>query len=182
MAISVPRYTIEELQHFPDDGNRYELLDGLLLVTPSPGVSHEVVVARLAATLAAVVQATGDACVVCHGAVVQARDTQLEPDLLVFPSRFAGAAKWQEITERWLAVEVVSRSSRIYDREFKRDAYLALGVQEVWLVDRHAQTVEVSRARGVHVMVDDVLRWWPPGVGRVVEIPLAELFAGTALE
>ena len=39
MAVSVPRYTVDDLEHFPDDGNRYELLDGLLLVTPA----HDVV-------------------------------------------------------------------------------------------------------------------------------------------
>ena len=42
---------------------------------------------------------------------------------------------WRKITEHWLAVEVLSRSSRVYDREFKRDAYFALGLQQVWLVD-----------------------------------------------
>lgn len=37
MAISVPRYTIDDLERFPDDGNRYEVLDGFLMVTPAPG-------------------------------------------------------------------------------------------------------------------------------------------------
>lgn len=48
-------------------------------------------------------------------------------------------------TEHWLAVEVFSPSSRLYDRDFKRVAYLALGVAEVWLVDVVAKTVEVHR-------------------------------------
>jgi hypothetical protein len=36
MAISIPRYTLADLERFPDDGNRYELLDGVLIVTPFP--------------------------------------------------------------------------------------------------------------------------------------------------
>ena len=38
MAISVPLYTVDDLEHFPDDGNRYELLDRVLLVTPQAEV------------------------------------------------------------------------------------------------------------------------------------------------
>jgi hypothetical protein len=40
MAVQVPLYTVDELQNFPDDGNRYELLDGVLLVTPAPARSR----------------------------------------------------------------------------------------------------------------------------------------------
>ena len=40
MAITVPRYTIDDLDRFPDDGNRYEIVDGVLLVTPAPGTPH----------------------------------------------------------------------------------------------------------------------------------------------
>src|ERR1043166_5242305 len=36
MSVAVPRYTLEDLESFPDDGNRYELVDGILLVTPAP--------------------------------------------------------------------------------------------------------------------------------------------------
>ena len=47
MAISVPRYTLADLERFPDDGNRYELLDGVLIVTPSPSNAHQIIVNRL---------------------------------------------------------------------------------------------------------------------------------------
>ena len=43
MAISVPLYTVDDLENFPDDGNRYELLDGILLVTPQAAAVHQVV-------------------------------------------------------------------------------------------------------------------------------------------
>ena len=178
MAISIPRYTIADLERFPDDGNRYELLDGVLIVTPSPSNAHQIVVNRLQFRLTQAVIVSGDAQVVGPGVIPLPPRTQLEPDILVYPARYAIDSKWEEINEHWLAVEVLSRSSRVYDREFKRDAYIALGVREVWLIDRWAKVVEVSRARGPGNIVEDVLHWRVPRVARVVEISLTDIFAG----
>jgi Uma2 family endonuclease len=178
MAISVPRYTIADLERFPEDGNRYELLDGVLIVTPSPSHAHQVIVSRLQFRLTQAVMLSGDGQVVGPGVITLPPRTQLEPDILVYPARYAIDSKWEEIDEHWLAVEVLSRSSRVYDREIKRDAYIALGVQEMWLVDRWAKVVEVSRTRGPGNIVEDVLRWRVPSRAQDVEIPLSEVFAG----
>jgi Uma2 family endonuclease len=75
-------------------------------------------------------------------------------------------------------VEVFSRSSRRYDRDFKRDAYLALGVSEVWLVDIGEYSLEVCRAAGGGEVVRDVIEWHLPQLQRTVRIALAEFFAG----
>jgi len=178
MAISVPRYTLADLERFPDDGNRYELLDGVLIVTPPPSNAHQVIVSRLQLPLMQAVMVPGRGQVVGPGAITLPPNTHLEPDILVYPARYPIDAKWQEIEEHWLAVEVLSRSSRVYDREFKRDAYIALGVQEVWLVDRWSKVVEVSRRRGPGTITDDVLRWHIPTQTDEVAIPLTEVFAG----
>ena len=82
------------------------------------------------------------------------------------------------MTEHWLAVEVLGRSSRIYDREFKRDAYFALGVRELWLVDRWEKTVEVCGYTGPGRVVSDEIQWRAPSVDVTVVIDLAEVFAG----
>ena len=143
MAISVPLYTVDDLEGFPRDWNRYELLDGVLLVTPAPAMSHQLVASRLQVRLAV---ALGEqANVVGPGVVVRLPRTQLQPDVLVLPAGIRASAHWREIHEHWLAVEVLSPSSRVYDREFKRDAYLALGVRQVWLVDLRDRSVEVCR-------------------------------------
>jgi Uma2 family endonuclease len=180
MAISVPRFTVDDLDRFPDDGNRYELLDGTLLVTPSPTSAHQIVVNRLVWRISAALVASGLAHVVGPGAIIVRPRTQLQPDILVYPSRFPPDTKWEKVTEHWLAVEVLSRSSRIYDREFKRDAYFALGVREVWLVDRWSKLVEVSRRPGRGKTVRDAIRWRVPSDGVMVTIDLAEVFAGFA--
>jgi Uma2 family endonuclease len=175
MALAAPRYTIEDLELFPNDGSRYELLDGQLLVSPGPGLPHQRVAARIQRELFAALK-PGLACVTGPGTVELWPKTHLEPDILVFPARFPMTARWADVNEHWLAVEVLSRGSHMYDREFKRDAYLALGVREVWLVDRREQCVEVCRAKGVVEIVRDVLRWRAP-VGDVeLQIEVPKLF------
>jgi Uma2 family endonuclease len=178
MAISVPRYTVDELEQFPDDGNRYELLDGVLLVTPAPKAVHQNVVSHLHVALATAIQKPGLARVVGPGAISVPPNTQLQPDILVYPSRFGPMVEWARISEHWLAVEVLSRSSRVYDRLFKRDAYFVLGVPQVWLVDIADRSVEVWRTRTEHEVVRDVIRWRVPTLDVVVPIDLAEVFTG----
>jgi hypothetical protein len=68
--------------------------------------------------------------------------------------------------------------SRIYDRDFKRDAYLALGVQQVWLVDCEDRSVEVCRARGSGEIARDTIRWAVPNANVIVSVDLGEIFAG----
>jgi Uma2 family endonuclease len=178
MAVSVPRYTVDDLERFPEDGNRYELLDGVLLVTPGPRQAHQVIAQEIAARLWNAVKAPGYGHVVGPGVISLPPGTQLQPDLLVYPARFGPMLKWADITEHWLAVEVLSRSSQVYDRLFKRDAYFVLGVPQVWLVDIPDRSVEVWRSRTELEVVRDVIRWRVPALDIVVPIDLAEVFAG----
>ena len=104
--------------------------------------------------------------------------TQLEPDVLVVPSKFPPATAWPRITEHWLVVEVLSRSSRVYDREFKRQAYLDLGVHEVWLVDQRAGVIEASHATGEVSIVSDAITWRIPTGAVDVTVDLDVVFAG----
>ena len=178
-SVIVPTYTIEDLERFPDDGNRYELLDGVLLVTPAPLAPHRVVSSRLVVAIGKYLEPTGGAHVVTPGAVEIAPKTHLEPDILVFPADQPLDRKWAAIRGWWLAVEVFSESSRIYDRDFKRDAYLAMGVAEVWLVDWWDETVYVSRPRDpADVPHAGRLNWHPAAMERPLEIDLSEVFRG----
>jgi Uma2 family endonuclease len=180
MAVTIPRYTVADLERFPDDGQRYELLDGLLLVTPSPGLDHQLVATRLAAALTRALEPAGIR-VVGPGVVVREPGTQLQPDVMVFRSPSPAGASWKEVEEVWLAVEVLSPGSRIYDREFKRDAYLALGVDEVWLVDLKERTVLVSRSGDARdIRVTGVLRWQPRQIDVPIELDLDRIFAELA--
>ena len=177
MDATIPYYTVADLEHFPHDGNRYELLDGVLLVTPAPGAVHQAVALRIATMLMNALGMPGHARIFGPGAVSYPPRTQLEPDVLVVPARFPLSDRWQDYTEHWLAVEVYSPSSRVYDRDFKRDAYLALGVGEVWLVDCDDRSVEVSRVRGESVIERDAVIWQVPTLVLDVRIDLSQVFA-----
>ena len=87
MAISVPSYTVDDLDKFPDDGNRYELLDGMLLVTPAPSAAHQIIASRIQTKLSTAVMLPGYAHVVGRGAIIVRPKTQLQPDILVYPAR-----------------------------------------------------------------------------------------------
>ena len=178
MAATIPYYTVEDLAHFPRDGNRYELLDGVLLVTPAPSATHQLIATRISTLLTNAVGTEGHAYVFGPGAVSAPPHTQLEPDVLVAPVMGFLTDRWVDLRGHWLAVEVISRSSRFYDREYKRDAYLALGVHEVWLVDRWARTVEVTRTRGVQHVADAEIVWCPPGLELQVSVDVQALFEG----
>jgi Uma2 family endonuclease len=88
MPLPVPLLTIEMLDDFPDDGTRYELLEGMLLVTPAPSHAHQVVVTRLVLALARQLEPDGAAQVVAVGAIQRGKHTQLQPDILIYPSAY----------------------------------------------------------------------------------------------
>ena len=180
MALPVPQFTIEMLDDFPDDGNRYELLEGMLLVTPSPSLTHQIVANRLSNILTNALAGTGKAHVVAVGALQRGDNTQLQPDILVFPSSFSPRSNWRTVDGWWLAVEVMSPSSRVYDRVVKRDAYLALGVEQYWVVDIRDQSIEVwKRGSDVSERVVDLLSWRPTALGTAVVVDLGEVFRDT---
>jgi Uma2 family endonuclease len=177
MPLAVPRYTIADLDRFPDDGNRYELLAGALLVTPGPGPSHQLVLGRLTGILWEYLTTTGPAVPVTPGVIQAGDDTQLEPDLLVVPSRPTDPGSWREIEGWWLAVEVSGRDSRVYDRDFKVPAYLRLGVREVWRVDLRDRAVYVSRPGApLEVPHTHRLTWHPHEMPEPLVVELARVF------
>ena len=125
-------FTVDDLEAMPDDGNRYELIDGMLFVSPAPVPRHQKIVLRLGMLLE-------NACP--HGlqvlpgplSVRPSSSTELQPDLLV--------ARGEDLTEKLLpvapllAVEVLSPSTALYDRNTKKAAYERLGVPSYWVVD-----------------------------------------------
>lgn len=178
MPIPLPTYTVDMVRAFPDDGQRYELVEGMLLVTPAPGSAHQVVVARLMNLLGAYVGMSGPAYVVSPGEIeIPPTTIHCEPDILVFPSTFRPGTKWTAIRDWWLAVEVLSPSSKYYDRDYKREAYLRVGVREVWIVDLAQRCIEMSTVDGPRQVAEDrQVRWQPAGMPRPLEFSLEDLF------
>ncbi len=182
MPLTVPRYTIRDLESFPDDGNRYELLDGVLLVTPAPGPAHQGVLARLLSELNVYLHPGKDVIAFSPGVIEIEPRHHLEPDVLVVPKAAVSGgleteSSWSDFREWWLAVEVSGRGSEIYDRDTKGPAYLALGVQEFWRVDLRDRCVYVSRPRGpAEEPHPDQVTWLPPGRSEPLVIRVSDLF------
>jgi Uma2 family endonuclease len=174
MPLPLPHYTIQDLDAFPDDGQRYEILQGILFVTPQAGPPHQVVAARLIAAVYGYLDEKAN--IVGPGAVQLEPDTHLEPDVLVVPGEFPLSLPWSKFHAHWLAVEIYSPSSRIYDHDYKRDAYLALGVREVWLVDITERSILVSNATIKDQRVTHTLTCHPPEMQKPLELSLDRLF------
>jgi Uma2 family endonuclease len=170
-------WTIEQLERLPEDGNRYEVLDGELLVTPAPGDVHEELVTMFRELVAAFVAKHRLGRVYARG-VVRAGASQLEPDLVVRP--IAALRGWENAPLPLLVVEVLSGSTRVRDTGKKRDFYVASGMPDYWMVDREGQMVVVVRGR-FEERVTGILRWSPAGTNEVLEVDVARLF-GTLAE
>lgn len=172
------QFTVEELEAFPADGNRYELLYGVLLVTPQAGLPHQIVATRLAAQLTALLADEPGIQVCAPGAVEIRPSIHLEPDILI--GNLPIELRWDAVRDHWLAVEVSGAGSRVYDRDYKRDGYLGVGVKEVWIVDLDLEVVLVSRpGRETDLPHDRTVTWRTPG-GREAEIDVGALFRGIA--
>jgi Uma2 family endonuclease len=135
MALAMPAgvpLTYEDLQSLPDDGRRYELIDGTLVVTPAPGVPHQVVVLALCRVLFAA-RPKGTAVLPAPLDFVPHPETVLQPDVLVFD---ADEALQPRLTRTpLLVVEVLSPSSRSQDLGSKLLAYAKAGVPAYWVID-----------------------------------------------
>ena len=133
-------FTYADLEATPDDGNRYELLDGVLLVNPSPRTAHQVCVGALYVLLRAA-RAADQVVFVAPFDVVFSDVTVLEPDVLV--ARRADLTGKNLPAPPLLAVEVLSPSTRRIDSLAKRSAYEEFGVPAYWLVDPDEPAVTI---------------------------------------
>lgn len=124
--------TRADLRELPDDGHRYELLDGTLLVSPSPSLPHQRAVGRLHLLLAGACPPDLEV-VLAPFDVTLADDTVLQPDLLVVRRATAEAGAVPLVPH--LVVEVLSPSSRRIDLLLKRARYEAAGIPAYWVVD-----------------------------------------------
>jgi Uma2 family endonuclease len=131
---STAAYTVAELHAMPDDGRRRELIDGMLFVSPAPGWPHQEMALALYRLLHA-------ACppelhvLAAPFAVTTSPTDEVQPDVIV--CRYADLTRTNLPVAPVLAVEVASRSTRLYDRNTKKAHYERLGVPSCWLLDPH---------------------------------------------
>ena len=171
-------YTADMVRAMPDDGNRYEVVYGELLVTPSPRPWHQIVVQRLSLALGNYLERNPVGLVISSPADISwGPDVLVQPDVFVAPVDEMRTLAWSRIQTLLLVVEVLSPSSAKADRFLKRLRYREAGVPLYWVVDADDRSVEVWTPRDdFPAIVRDRLEWQPAGGSEPFLVTLSDLF------
>ncbi len=172
-------WTVDLLDTLPDDGKRYEIIDGDLFVTPSPNVGHQRVVGTLYLRLRTYVEraAVGEA-ILSPADIRSGQRTSVQPDVFVVRGDVRlGQRGWPEVKDLLLAVEVVSPGSTRADRGAKRLLFQRARVDEYWIVDVDSRLVERWRPEDERPeIVRERLEWRVVQSGDPLVVDLDALF------
>lgn len=174
MPHPAPRWTAAIVRALPDDGNRYELVSGELVVTPAPRGLHQGAVLSLIRRLDPWLQHSGAGHLLLSPADISlGEDEILQPDLFVYRTATGAALRdWSEIEALLLVIEVSSPSTARHDRTLKRLRYQRARVPEYWVVDLDARLIERWRPDDARPeILTDRIEW------AGLAIDLAALFA-----
>jgi Uma2 family endonuclease len=180
------RWTEDEFYAARDaapQGERWELVDGEVLVTPSPHWLHQRILVRLTVLLDPYVRAHG-----LGELFLSPLDVKLEPGLVLQPDLLVVPAgeirRTSDIVRRLLlAVETLSPGSARHDRVTKRPAYQRNRVPEYWIVDEISRTIERwTPADERPELLAERLEWKPAGAAQPFELDLVAFFADVRAE
>jgi Uma2 family endonuclease len=146
MAMTKPAgtWTYEDLFSLPNDGRRYEIIEGELYEMPAPNWDHAVTILNLLLLLAPVVQALGGRLATAPVNVFFPGADPVQPDILVLLPGWGGQLQQrgpQGVPD--LLIEIISPFNPDHDLMTKRALYSRAGVREYWIVDPAKQTVEI---------------------------------------
>lgn len=172
-------WTVDDLQDMPDDGNRYEIIDGELFVSPSPIWRHQDAAYLLHRILTDYlrIHRIGHA-LGAPADVPFSRSSVVQPDVFVAPLvNGRRPANFQVAGKLLLAAEVSSLSTARLDRVKKRTLFRREGVTEYWIVDLDARTFERSTLSELRPeILAEQLEWFPAGASAPLVIDLVEYF------
>ncbi len=148
--------TYADYAALPDDGHRYELIDGELVMTPAPGYAHQFVLARLFSILENHVRDKnlGD-ILYAPLDVILSDTTTVQPDIVFLANDRKNQARRRGIEgPPTLVVEALSPSRPGHDLELKRELYFRHGVPHYWIADPERRTLG-GLVSGADEYVDD---------------------------
>jgi Uma2 family endonuclease len=173
-------WTAERVRALPADGQRYELLDGELFVSPAPRPDHQSVLQRLFVILDEYVRKHDLGWVFISPADLEfSSQRYLQPDLFVVRNVGQGRPRvWKDARPLSLVVEVMSESTARADRLDKRTIYRDERIPEYWIVDADACLVESWTPDDERpAILAETFHWHPKSDVPALEINLPEFFA-----
>jgi Uma2 family endonuclease len=140
------KFTYEDYKNAPND-KRYELLEGELIVVPSPKTNHQRILKRLGTLIVNQVEKNGVGEVFyVPFDVVFSEETVLQPDILFVLKKHSHIITEDNIQGAPdLVIEILSEATQDRDRTWKRSLYSKHGVDEYWLVNPENNTVEILK-------------------------------------
>jgi Uma2 family endonuclease len=178
-ALPTTGWTVDMLETLPDDGKRYEIIDGDLFVTPAPHLAHQFVAGELYARLRDYLRANPVGRAFVAPADVRVGDrTSVEPDVFVIPQAKGPFPRvWSSLGTLLLVIEVVSPKTARVDRGRKLALYQREEVREYWIVDLDSRLVERWRPGDERPeILRDRLEWKVEGAREPLVIELESLF------
>ena len=140
-------HTVADYMKLPDDGRRYELIEGELLMAPAPNRFHQKISFNLTLLLGAYVREhrLGEMYVAPFDVIFDEHNV-LQPDIIYFSKSRASALTTGGATGvPDLAIEIVSPGAERRDRVLKRKIFAQSGVEELWLVLPETRQIEIYR-------------------------------------
>ena len=179
MGMAAPGYyTADMVRAMPDDGNRYEVVYGELLVTPVPRPWHQIVVHRLSVAIELYLRTEPVGFVLSSPADISwGPDVLVQPDVFVADRDELRTLTWSRVQPLVLVSEVLSPSSTRGDRFLKRVRYREAGVPLYWVVDADERSVEIwTPADDFPAIERERLLWRPSAAREPFSMSLEELF------
>jgi Uma2 family endonuclease len=179
MGMPVTYYTADMVRALPDDGQRYEVVHGELLVTPAPRAWHQEIVGRVFEAVRVYLRDQGVGHALMSPADISwTDDTLVQPDVFVVDLAEARTLDWARMKTLLVVVEVLSPTTARADRFTKRRLYQEVGVPTYWIVDPERRCVEVWTPEATVPLVEhETVTWHPAGAAEALAIDLAALFA-----
>ena len=181
MPVAMHDWTVSMLDALPDDGQRYEIIDGELFVTPAPGEAHQDVVGALILRLSPYLDSTDIGKVIVSPSDVCRGDrtrNRVQPDVFVVRRTDGKRPAYPyQLGDLLLAIEVASPGNPLLDYHVKRDLYLREGVGEYWIINPDARNVSRWSGRDEPGEVISLeLRWKPDGMTTEFVLNLPKFF------
>lgn len=177
MPLAPEYFTADMVRAIPDDGNRYELVWGQLLVTPAPRGTHQRIAFRLSRLIADYCDSFGTLETIPSPADISWNaDTLVQPDIFVVPRAEAITGDWTRMRTLVFVAEILSPSTARVDRFQKRRLYQQREVPTLWLVDIERRLVEVWTPDALFPVVKtDRVTWLPADASEPLVVDIAEL-------